>query len=174
MPNTTALVLILSDLHEVLRPYLEQNSPAAAAGLKAHLTLLYPFLPMKVINEKKVDRLRHFFQHRGPLQFSLVGTSRFPGQLYLTLAHGAKIRKLVQELRAEFDGLPADGGNFSDATPHVTIARAAGNAGLNRLEDLFWKQYGHHFPFVVKVNVAALIYEQKGRLQPIQTFPFGV
>jgi len=172
--NHTALVLMLRDLNQVIHPYLEQHSPAAGAGLDAHLTLLFPFLPYDQIDESHLQRLGLFFKKQDPLKISLVGTARFPGQLYLTLSHESGITRLVTAVRTEITPLPVNTGQYSAGTPHVTIARSGSDAALNRLEGLFWQQYRHLFPLGVTIREAALIHEQHGRLYPRHTFSFGV
>jgi 2'-5' RNA ligase len=173
MEDSTAIVLQLENLQKKIGTYLNAHSPAAAAGLGAHLTLLFPFLPGTAVHTDEIATLRRFFSDRKPLQISLIGTARFPGLLYLTLANEASIRRLVGELRDQFPGLPPFAGQFSNPTPHVTIARADDDRTLDRLENLFWQRYRHLFPLALNVRKAALIQERDGRLHAAHSFSFG-
>ena len=59
-------------------------SPSAAAGMPAHITLLYPFKPPDEIGDAAIEKLNQCFAGFRAFDFTLATIRRFPGGvLYL-------------------------------------------------------------------------------------------
>jgi len=62
MPSSeSALVVLVPEAEAVVKPFRDQYDPSAAAGMPAHITLLYPFQVPDEVDQMTLDRLRDCF-----------------------------------------------------------------------------------------------------------------
>jgi hypothetical protein len=80
----SALVVLVPEAEASVKPFRDRYDPSAAAGMPAHITLLYPFKPPDEVDEAVLGNLRHCFTRFARIQFSLNSIRRFPVEvLYL-------------------------------------------------------------------------------------------
>jgi len=108
-----------------LPPALEavrrRNIPDAAAGIPAHMTLLFPFAEPAAIDES-VRRLVAATVARHPAcSVTLDGPRIWPDTIYAGVEPAEPLTALQAALAAAFPTLPVYGGGF-DFVPHVTIS----------------------------------------------------
>src|SRR5687767_4670951 len=82
----SALVVLVPEAEPMVAAFRDQHDPAAAAGVPAHITLLYPFKPPNEIDARACTVLRECFAHCTPFDFSLGAVRRFPAEAVLYLA----------------------------------------------------------------------------------------
>src|ERR1700738_4017517 len=83
-PSESALVVLVPEAEAVAKPFRDQYDPSAAAGMPAHITLLYPFKAPREVANITLGKLRDCFARFEPIQFSLSTIRRFPIEvLYL-------------------------------------------------------------------------------------------
>jgi hypothetical protein len=56
--SESALVVLVPEAEAVAKPFSDQYHPSAAAGLPAHITLLYPFKAPDEIDDITLCKLR--------------------------------------------------------------------------------------------------------------------
>src|SRR5216684_9032244 len=62
MPSSeSALVVLVPEPEAVVKPFRDQYDPSAAAGVPAHITLLYPFKAPDEIDDITLGKLRSCF-----------------------------------------------------------------------------------------------------------------
>jgi 2'-5' RNA ligase superfamily len=84
LPIESGLVVLAPEAVFLVGPFRAKYDPSAAAGMPAHITLLYPFKPPDEIGEAVIEKLVRCFAGFGVFGFSLGATRRFPGGvLYL-------------------------------------------------------------------------------------------
>jgi 2'-5' RNA ligase len=119
----SALVVLVPEADFLVKPFREKHDPSAAAGVPAHITLLYPFKPPAEINKIVLDSLNQCFAHFPPFAFSLIATRRFGVQtLYLAPEPDEPFRQLTMAIWACYPETPPYGGRYSDVVPHLSIA----------------------------------------------------
>lgn len=96
--------------------------PSAAAGVPAHVTLLWPFMPPSQLDDGVRERLRAVVGAERPFPFVLAGMGRWPDVVYLSPEPSEPFRRLIRALSAEFPDFPPYGGAHDVVVPHVTIA----------------------------------------------------
>jgi 2'-5' RNA ligase len=159
----TAVVVPVPAAEPVVAAWRERLDPSAAAGMPAHVTALYPFLPG--VTAGVLATLKGLCASLPALEVRFRRTGRFPGVLYLAPEPVAELRRLTEALASRWPEAPPYGGAFEDIVPHLTVAvgddldpvEAAVKADLPiraRLEEAWL--YGH-------VN---------GRWQPHARLPF--
>lgn len=124
MTPESALVVLVPEAEELVRPFRERFDSSAAAGLGAHITLLYPFVEPAKVGESTLDILTECFRGFAPIAFRLTAIRRFPIEtLYLAPDPGEPFRKLTLAIWQRFPDRPPYGGAYPDIVPHLSIGR---------------------------------------------------
>ena len=91
----SALVILVPEADALVKPFRDQYDPSAAAGMPAHITVLYPFKTPDEVDEVVLDDLRNCFERFAPIQFSLSSIRRFPEALCLVPKPDEPFRQLT-------------------------------------------------------------------------------
>lgn len=134
--------------------------PVAAQGVAPHITLLYPWRPAP-LEPKDHEEAAAAVAGVAPFTLSFRRVGRFPGVLFLVPEPEDELRALTQRLVRAFPDTPPYGGQFgADPTPHLTLALAATEEEVTRLEADIMAQLEPRFP--LRVPVHALSIEEEG------------
>ncbi|HEX5503013.1 MAG TPA: 2'-5' RNA ligase family protein [Thermomicrobiales bacterium] len=148
----------------------ERHDPSAPAGIPAHITLLYPFVPPGQIDAALLADLRAFFAGVAPFPFALGRLDRFPGVLYLAPEPAAPFRDLIAALSMHYPQYPPYGGKHATIVPHLTVAHAADPAVL----DAGMAAVAGALPLAAVADEAVLMeMDPAGRWHTRERFPFG-
>jgi 2'-5' RNA ligase len=128
----SAIVVPVPPAEPLVDPVRERHDPSAAAGMPAHVTLLYPFLPPGRIDERVEAALADALAPFPSFAFSLARIGRFPGVLYLEPEPPEPFVELVEALHARWPECPPFEGRFDAIVPHLTVAIGAEPAGLDQ------------------------------------------
>lgn len=117
----TALVVPVPEADAAIGHWRRMFDSSAAAGIPAHVTVLYPFVPGRAIDDGVRERLRALAAtHRG-FDFQLTAIDRFPGILYLAPSAPEPFVRLTEAVAAAWPDHPPYGGAFAEVIPHVTV-----------------------------------------------------
>jgi 2'-5' RNA ligase len=83
MGAETCLILAVPAADAVIGWWRSRLDPSAAAGIPAHLTLIYPFVPDDQITDEDLGSLASIFAAEAPIEFELASVGRFRDALYL-------------------------------------------------------------------------------------------
>jgi 2'-5' RNA ligase len=119
----TGLVLALPALDASLRRW-RRRDPAARLGMPAHVTLIYPFMDSRSVDDDVRARLRDLSASLPPLELQFDRIGDFRGGLWLELAEPRGVLGLISALAEAFPDWPPYGGAFETPVPHLTIAQA--------------------------------------------------
>jgi hypothetical protein len=98
---------------------------AREAGLPPHITLLYPFLNARAIDDKTESTLASLLQEVPSFDFALAEIGRFPGVVYLAPEPATPFVALTQALAGRWPDHQPYGGAFQEIIPHLTVAYGA-------------------------------------------------
>ncbi|MFJ9125114.1 2'-5' RNA ligase family protein [Streptomyces sp. NPDC102340] len=103
---------------------------------RAHITLLYPFLPLDRITPEADADLRALFSSKPPLPLTFTAVRRWPGVLYLPPAPDDPLRALTKAIRERWPEAVPYRGIFGDEglDPHLTLASGAGTDDIPETE----------------------------------------
>ena len=96
-----------------------------AAGVPAHLTLLYPFVAPEHLEPNVRSTLARVAQRQLPFAYTLQGSARWPETVYVRVDPEAPFRSLQGALQEAFPEYPVYEGRVTDFVPHVTVAEGA-------------------------------------------------
>ena len=170
--SESALVVLAPAAEPLVKHYRDQFDPAAALGVPAHLTVLYPFLPPG-LPPAVMARLAALFGELAPFDYSLAELRRFPGVLYLAPEPDAPFRLLTRRLAEAFPEFPPYGGKFADVVPHLTLAQFADEDRLETVAADFQAACGPRLPLALRAEGVALMDNDQGAWRVCATFRLG-
>jgi 2'-5' RNA ligase len=146
----SAIIVPLPALDEAVG---EWRLPIAEPGLEAHITLLYPFKPVDLIDEDERRALRRILggTRRQPISFER--TSRFPGVLFLVPDRPSRFLHLIDALVERWPSWPPYGGAHAEVIPHATVTLGQEESALDEIEQALQAR----LPLEVAATEACLI-----------------
>ena len=122
MPLESALLIPVPEAEPAAGAWRRSHTPSGAAGVPAHITLLYPFLPPEQVTASVTTALRSFFAAVPASRFALTSVDRFPSVVYLAPEPAAPFVELIRALADRFPDHPPYGGTHETIVPHLTVA----------------------------------------------------
>jgi len=131
----TALIVPIPAAERVVAEHRLLLDPAAAWGVPAHITILFPFLPPSRLTHRVVKRLDLALRSVAPFGCVLSRTSWF-GEDVLWLAPNPddSFRRLTTAVWHAFPECPPYQGAHQDPVPHLTIGDRRGGASVDALK----------------------------------------
>jgi 2'-5' RNA ligase len=122
MSNDTALICRVPEAERYISHYRARYDPSARRNVPAHVTILYPFVPLAQIDAEVVARLREIAAGVGCFDYRLAQTRRFPVAIYLEPEPDKSFAALTDAVWRAFPEHPPFEGKFDTVVPHVTVA----------------------------------------------------
>jgi 2'-5' RNA ligase len=129
----TALVVPVPEAEPAVRPWRERFDPAARAGVPAHVTVVFPFLPAARVDDGTCAVLDELFARHRSFDVRFEKCGRFPGVLYLAPVPDGPFRRLTEAVVERWPEAPPYGGKY-DPHPHLTVAQGQDEAVLDEIE----------------------------------------
>jgi 2'-5' RNA ligase len=170
MTAESALVVLVPEAEPLVRPFRERFDPAAAAGVPAHITLLYPFKPPDQINADVVARLRRCLAPFSGFRFQLTPIRRFPDVLYLAPVPDAPFRDMTKAIWQTFPETPPYAGRHPDIVPHLSVAQMTDQAALDSVAREFCEPARIALPISAAIGEVALLEKIGPRWSPRMAF----
>lgn len=172
--SESALVVLVPEAEVVAKPFRDRYDPSAAAGVPAHITLLYPFKAPDEIHGLILGELRDCFARFEPIPFSLHAIRRFPGGvLYLAPEPDEPFRQLTLSIWKQFPETPPYRGKWPDIMPHLSVAQLANEAQLTAIEEDFSRASQGDLPIPAIASEVALMESRSGRWNVRVMFGLG-
>ena len=119
----TALVLRVPEADPIVADWRMKHDPSAPLGMPAHVTVLFPFMPIEHIGTDVVAKLESLIPLHDVFDISFDDVKRFPGTLWLAPEPAGPIIALTEALQRGFPDYPMYGGAFAEIIPHLTVAQ---------------------------------------------------
>jgi 2'-5' RNA ligase len=171
--SESALVVLVPQAEALVGPFRDRYDPSAAAGVPAHITLLYPFKSPDDINATLGQTLRECFGSFAAFQYSLLAPRRFPGVLYLAPDLDEPFRQLTSAVWKRSPETPPYGGKWPNIVPHLTVAQVADPAQLDRIASDFSHACHGRLPIRATAKDVTLMEKRSERWAVRETFAFG-
>jgi 2'-5' RNA ligase len=163
MAGQSTLVILVPEAESLVGPFREKYDPSAAAGLPAHITLLYPFKPPDLIGGDVIDALGKCFQRFTPFAFALAAIRHFPEVLYLAPEPSEPFRLLTLAICDRYPETPPYGGRYPSIVPHLTVAQIGGRLQLEKISSDFVQASQGKLPLSAAASEVALMDSRSGR-----------
>ncbi|MEV5609221.1 2'-5' RNA ligase family protein [Streptomyces sp. NPDC052225] len=160
-PGDTALTIHIPEADALVR-----------TGTRAHVTLLYPFVPLHEFTPDTDRALRALFASAPSIPLTFRELHRWPGVLYLSPTPADPFRALTKALRERWPRAVPYRGVFGDEglDPHLTLASGAGT------DEIPPSDFTPHLPLHAEVTEVHLIVSdgrgtpwRDARSYPLQT-----
>jgi len=163
-PVESALMVLVPEAEPLVKPFRDRYDPSAAAGVPAHITLLYPFKHPDEVGKTVLDSLSQWFRRRAPFRFSLAPVRRFPDAvLYLAPEPDEPFRELTLAIWDWYPETPPYGGKWPDIVPHLTLACVKDDQQLDSIAGDFAQASRGRLPIRAIAAEVALMEKRSGR-----------
>jgi 2'-5' RNA ligase len=176
MSAESALVLLVPEAEALVKPFRDRHDPAAAVGMPAHITLLYPFRQPDEVDGPVLDGLHQCFAGFAPFRFALTAIRRFESPiavLYLAPEPTEPFCELTQAIWQHFPETPPYGGRHAEITPHLSVAQVSDPTQLDPIAERFAAASCDILPLHTTAAEVALMDTRSGRWQTRTTFSLG-
>jgi 2'-5' RNA ligase len=116
----------MPDLDPAVGPLRRAWDPVARLGVRAHVTVLFPFATPETVDHALLARVASVVDRHRPSPVTFASVAEFPDHvLYLQPEPAEPFRALTRALAAAFPEYPPYQGQFPDVIPHLTVAHDA-------------------------------------------------
>jgi 2'-5' RNA ligase len=113
----SALVITVPEADRLVGGAREAFDPVAARGVPAHVTVLYPFLPVERIDDGVLAQLRRLFSGHRAFEVEFARFGRFPDLLWLAPEPDGPVRELSAAVEARWPEAPPTAGRSTTRCP---------------------------------------------------------
>ena len=173
MKIESALIIAVPEAERLVKAWRERFDWSAGAGVPAHITILYPFIPPHEMTAAVLTELSAFFAQFAAFEFTLPELRRFSHEvLYLAPSPAEPFKVLTLAVVEQYPNYQPYGGalSVSEVIPHLTIADMAEAGQLDNIEREFTTQHGAQLPVKAAANEVLLIENTSGRWETRQAF----
>lgn len=125
-PTESALIVAVPEAEHAVGRFRAALDRAAAWGVPAHVTVLYPFLPPQRIDDDVLATLTRLFAATPPFEVSFADVDWFADTVvWLAPRPADAFRQLTAAVWRLFPQTPPYGGAHADVVPHLTIGHDA-------------------------------------------------
>ena len=165
----TALIIKVPEAEPLVGDWRRRFDMAAAAGVPAHVTVLYPFLNDGMIDADVIHELRAVLAEHQTFAAQFSQCRRFLGVLYLSPEPDTGFRALTAAVARRWPEAPPYGGQFEDVVPHLTVAQGQDLGILDEIE----ADLSHRLPIATLVSGVQLLHFTGKEWQEQQSFRLG-
>ena len=165
----TALIVVVPEAEPLVGEWRAKHDWSAQHGVPAHITLLFPFVPAKKVDEQLLADLRELFASQPAFTFRLPRLARFPDVAWLVPEPAEPFKNLTELIFSRYPEHPPYEGAHDEPIPHLTVAE--GGPDLQNEVD---GALTPHLPIEAETREVTLIVEDaSGRWHPDRQFPLG-
>jgi 2'-5' RNA ligase len=122
MNEPASAVIVELDVPVEIEALRRVHDPAAADGVPAHVTVLYPFLPAGRLDDRVRASLDGIAAQVEPFEVTFTTVATWPSTVYLVPEPDEPFRRLTELVVQAYPGHPPYGGVHAEIVPHLTVA----------------------------------------------------
>ncbi|MEU6823379.1 2'-5' RNA ligase family protein [Streptomyces atriruber] len=168
-PGTTAVVIVLPDAAPLLDAAWRIDPALVRRGLPAHVSLLYPFVPVSALTDQDEQSVRSLAASFPATDLLLEEVVTAPGFVAVAVPG---LQSIVDAFRAQWPGVrPYEGRFGARPAAHVTVAMGADDPAT--AADVR-AAIGSLLPLRTRAATVQLVVLTEDGWQPRLTVPLGV
>jgi 2'-5' RNA ligase len=129
----SAVLVEVPPAEPVVGEWRRRHTYDAPLGIPAHVTLLFPFVPVERLTEQVEERLADLIGRAGAFDASFPRTARWPALLYLEPQPAEAFGDLTEAIAAAWPEHPPYEGEHEVVIPHLTVAESEDENLLERI-----------------------------------------
>lgn len=122
--SQTAVLVHVPEAERVVGRWRLQHTYDAPLGIPAHVTLLFPWVPVGELSQDDEQRLARLIGETAPFVVTFSRTARFPEVLYLEPQPSEPFAAFTAAIAAEWPEHPPYEGAHETVIPHLTVAES--------------------------------------------------
>lgn len=137
----TAVIVPVNGAEAAVSRFRLRYDRSAPFGVPAHLTIVFPFVPLDRLGEHDLQDLAEIFAAEAAFTVVFHGFGRFPGQraddpdvLWLAPEPTDPFRRLTIAVANRWPEAPPYSGMFDDIVPHLTVTETAPAAAIDQAQ----------------------------------------
>jgi 2'-5' RNA ligase len=115
----SALIVAVPEAEPLVEWRLRYDN--ARLGIPAHVTLLFPFVPVEELDEALFGELRTLFAAEPAFEFEMARVARFPEIAWLAPEPDEPFRRLTELVFSRYPDYPPYEGIHDEVIPHLTV-----------------------------------------------------
>jgi 2'-5' RNA ligase len=131
--SRTAVLVHVPEAEPVVGDWRLQHTRDAPLGIPAHVTLLFPWVPVDELGGEAETRLARILGETEPFDVTFARTARFPEVLYLEPGPAERFAALTAAIAAEWPEHPPYEGAHENVIPHLTVAEGDDESLFERI-----------------------------------------
>ena len=155
MPRT-ALIVAVPEAEPLVGEWRAKHDWSAQHGVPAHITLLFPFVPVEHLDEELLDDLRNVFAVQRAFTYRLPRVARFPEVAWLASDPAEPFKELIALIASRYPDYPPYEGIHDEVVPHLTVAE-----GGSELQDKIEAALTPHLPIEAEAREVILLVEDE-------------
>lgn len=163
----TGLILRVPDAEHLVRQWQVPGRPTRTAGIPAHVTVLYPWLPIQKCTPDERADLSKIAAATEPFDITFTNVGLFRDVLWLDPQPAEPIRQLIATVSARWPEYPPYGGAYAEPVPHLTITDTADPGEFDRIT----AEIAPTLPLRVRVEELTLLVRDDDVWRPAEQFP---
>lgn len=169
-----ALVILVPEVEGLVGRFRLEHDPSAAAGVPAHVTINYPFVPAMRGDDGLDSKLMTLFASVSPFPYSIQRIARLANLLYLAPEPAEPFHRLIDLVAGRFPESLPYGGLHRQVIPHLTVAESEDEEVLASVEAELGPLLEPRFPIACRADDVWLIDNSGGSWQHRVVFPLGL
>jgi 2'-5' RNA ligase len=171
----TALSVIVLEAEPVVADFRARfAAESVARRIPPHVTLLFPFAALTLVDEQLRARVRAHFAAVQAFDAELNGVDRFDGHVWLAPAPRERFVELVTATCSRFPEFPPYGGDFDAPAPHLTVGASSADSTVDEIARAAEAELAPRLPVGFRADAAWLLVEQEdGTWAADERFPFA-
>ena len=162
MREPSSAIVVRIGLPPALERVRRRLDRAASLGVPAHVTILYPWLPVGSLTAGARAAVAGIARETRAFDVRFAAARRWPGVVYLEPDPAWRFSALIDRFTTRFPGFPAYDGTIEEVIPHLTLVENA-DAPLDEIA----AAAARHVPFERSVRSIEVLAERAdGRWQP--------
>ena len=131
----SALIVTIPEADEAVAVHRAQLDDAAALGIPAHVTVLFPFMPPSEVNAPVIGTLAAAISTVPRFKATFESTGWFgTNVLWLAPKPAAVFGALITAVADAFPDYPPFGGQHEEVIPHLTVGQGVAISELQEAE----------------------------------------
>ncbi|WP_092650686.1 2'-5' RNA ligase family protein [Actinopolymorpha singaporensis] len=172
LPPESAVIVPVPEAEPAVGHLRSRLDPAAAEGVPAHVTVLYPFVPPALIDARVLAKAGEAVRTVPSFRARFTSVEWFGDQVvWLSPEPARAFAELIIAVCERFPEYPPYGGVHAEVVPHLTVGDGAPTAELRRAAELV----RGHLPISTEVATAHVICgsSEPGSWHTIAELPLG-
>ncbi len=163
-------MVVADAVEQAVARWRSRYDRSCALGVPAHVTVLYPFLPVAAVTDDVLAGLAGIFAAEPAFDVVFRGFGRFPGGvLWLAPEPAEPFRRLTHAIWRAWPSHPPYGGAHDEVTPHLTVAEQQDGDLL----DAVAADVAPTLPLATRVTCGQLLAVGTAEVSLLATFELG-